>query len=76
MNIEAHLCLQTKQTHRPLGVFEHPFLCKMGKIKGGPFGDIQKICEKSHKAEKTCTKIFWSWAGLEPVLLLGRPQKK
>ena len=27
------------------------------------------------KLKKTCTKNFWSWAGLEPVLLLGRPQK-
>ena len=29
-------------------------------MKGGPFGDIKKICEKkSHKAEKkTCTKKF------------------
>ena len=34
-------------------------------MTGGPFGDI---CEKkSHKAEKNCTKKFWSRAGLEPM---------
>ena len=28
-------------------------------MKGGPFGDIKKICEKSlTKPEKTCTKKF------------------
>ena len=27
----------------PLGVFEHPFFCKIEKMKGGPFGDIEKI---------------------------------
>ena len=49
-----------------LGVFEHPFFCKIDKkMTGGPFGDI---CEKkSHKAEKNCTKKFWSRAGLEPM---------
>ena len=52
----------------PLGVFEHPFFCKIEKNEGGPFGDIKKICEKkSYKAEKTCTKNFWSRAGLEPT---------
>ena len=30
----------------------------------GAFGDIEK---KSHKAEITCTKKFWSRAGLEPT---------
>ena len=34
------------------------------KCKGGAFGDIEK---KSHKAEITCTKKFWSRAGLEPT---------
>ena len=33
-------------------------------MKGGPFGDI---CEKSHKAEKNCTKKFLVMAGLEPM---------
>ena len=29
------------------------------KNEGGPFGDIERICEKkSHKAEITCTKNF------------------
>ena len=37
----------------PLGVFEHPFFCKIEK--------------KSHKAEITCTKKFWSRAGREPT---------
>ena len=27
-------------------------------MKGGPFGDIKKICEKSHKAEKNLHKKF------------------
>ena len=30
----------------PLGVFEHPFVCKIEKNEGGPFGDIKKMCEK------------------------------
>ena len=51
-----------------LGVFENPFFCKIEKIEEGPFGDIKKDCEKkSHKAEITCTKNFWSRAGLEPT---------
>ena len=28
------------------------------KMKGGIFGDMKKNCEKSHKAEITCTKNF------------------
>ena len=52
----------------PLGVFEHPFFCKIEKNEGRPFGDIKKICEKkSHNAEETWHKNFWSWAGLEPT---------
>ena len=44
----------------PLGFFERPFCCKRSKkLKGRPFGDNKKICEKkSHKAEITCTKKF------------------
>ena len=44
----------------PLGGFEHPFLCKIEKkMKGGPFGDIKKLCEKGlTKPKKTCTKKF------------------
>ena len=42
-----------------MGVFEHPFFCKIKKIEGGPFGDIEKFRrKKSHKAEITCTKNF------------------
>ena len=59
----------------PLEVFEHPFFCKIEKNEGGPFGDMEKICEKkSHKAEKTCTKNFLVKGGTRiHVLLLGRP---
>ena len=43
----------------PLGVFEHPFFCIIGKNEGGPFGDISKICDKkSHRAENLHKKIF------------------
>ena len=38
------------------------------KLKEGPFGVIEKICEKSlAKPKQTCTKKFWSRAGLEPT---------
>ena len=40
----------------PLGVFKHPFFCKIEKNEGGLFEYIKKIREKSHKAEITCTK--------------------
>ena len=30
-----------------LGVFEHPFFCKIEKNEGGTFGDNKKICEKN-----------------------------
>ena len=30
----------------PLGVYEHPFFCKLEKNEGGPFGDVENICEK------------------------------
>ena len=60
----------------PLGVFEHPLFCKIEKNEGGPFGDIKKIAKKSlTKPKKPAQKFFWSWAGFEPVFLLGRPQK-
>ena len=44
---------------------------------GGPFGDILKNLRKkvSQNWKKPALKIFWSWAGLELVLVLGRPQK-
>ena len=42
-------------------------LYNIKKLKGGPFRDIKKICEKkSHKAEITCTKK-WSRVRLEPT---------
>ena len=38
------------------------------KNEGGPFGDIQKFCEKtSHKAKKKPAQKNWSRAGLEPI---------
>ena len=51
----------------PLGFFEHPFFCKIEKNEGGPFGALKKFAKKSHKAEITCTKNFWSRARLEPT---------
>ena len=49
----------------PLGVFEHPFFCKN---EGDPLETLKKFEKrKYHKAEKTCTKNFWSGAGLEPT---------
>ena len=41
----------------PLGVFEHP-LSKIEKKKGGPFGDIKKICEKKYLRRDTHFRIF------------------
>ena len=57
------------------GVFKHPFFCKLEKKWRGAVATFKKICKKSHKAKKPAQKTFWSWAGLEPVLLLGRSQK-
>ena len=37
-------------------------------MKGDPLETFKKF------AKKKLTN-FWSWAGLEPVLLLGRPQQ-
>ena len=51
-------------------------LAKWKKLKGGPFGDIKKICEKkSHKAEITSTKNLLKGETQTHVLLLDRPQK-
>ena len=41
-----------------LGFFNIRSVAKYQKMKGGIFGDIKKNCEKSHKAEITCTKNF------------------
>ena len=46
-------------------------------MKGGPFGDIKKNCEKNyHKAEKNLLKNTsdQGWTRTH-ALLLGRPQK-
>ena len=53
----------------PLGFFERSFCSKISKkLKGGPFGEIKKICEKkSHKAGITCTKKIWSRVRFEPT---------
>ena len=60
----------------PLGGFELPFLCKIKKMKGGPFGDIKKICEKSlTKPKKPAQKKLIKDGTRTHVLLLGRPQK-
>ena len=60
----------------PLGVFEHPFIGKKEKMKEGPFGDIEKICEKkSHKAEKTCQKIFGHRRDSNPSFCLADLKK-
>ena len=40
----------------PLGVFEHPFFCKIEKNKQGPFGDIKKICEKISRSRNNLHK--------------------
>ena len=46
-----------------LGNFEHPFFCKIEKVKGDP---LETFAEKKvSQSRKTCIKIFWSWAGLE-----------
>ena len=42
-----------------LGVFEHPFFCKIEKNEGGPFGDIKKIAKKvSQSRNNQHKKIF------------------
>ena len=59
-----------------MGIFEHPFCCKIQKIEGGPFGDIKMIWEKkSHKAEITCTKKLAKCKTRTHVLMLDRSQK-
>ena len=47
----------------PLGVFEHPFLCKIGKNEGGPFGYMKK--NKVSQSRNNLHKKNWSRAGLE-----------
>ena len=59
-----------------MGVFEHPFFCKIGKNEGGPFGDNKKIAEKSITTPKKPAQIIFGqgWTRTH-VLLLDRPQK-
>ena len=52
---------------RPLGLFEHPFFWKIEKIERETLWRYLKNLRKSHKAEITYTKKFWSSAGLEPT---------
>ena len=59
-----------------LGVFEHPFFCKIEKNEGDPLETLKKFAKKSHKAEKTCTKHFWSRAGLERTFFCWADLKK
>ena len=60
----------------PLGVFEHPFFCKIENNEGGSFGDIKKICEKRLTRPKyPAQKNLVNGGTRTHVLLLGRPQK-
>ena len=61
----------------PLGVFEHPFFCILGKNEGGTFWRHLQICEtKSHQAEKKPAQKFLVMGGTRThVILLGRHQK-
>ena len=63
-------CLVAKNVKRvPLGVVAK-------KLKGGPFEDIVKVCEKkSLKAEIHANKILVRSETRTHVLLLDRPQK-
>ena len=54
---QSHSAEKSKRRD-PLGFFNNRSVAKYQKMKGGIFGDMKKKCEKSHKAEITCTKIF------------------
>ena len=54
----------------PLGFFEQPLCCKIGKNEGGTFGDIEKVCKKFVQK-----KILVKGETRTHVLLLVRPQK-
>ena len=49
----------------PLGVFEHPFFCKIGKNEGGPFGDNNQ--KSLTMPKKNQHKNFLVMLGLEPT---------
>ena len=52
----------------PLGVFQHPFFCKIEtKMKWDPLETLRKIAKKVSQCRKNLHKNFWSWAGLEPM---------
>ena len=68
--------VQRKVKEGPWGIFEHPFFSNIEKMKGAPFGDNKKICEKSlTKPKKPAQKILVKGGSPTHVLLLGRPQK-
>ena len=50
-----------------LGSLKFQFDEKYQKNEEGPLETMKKIAKKSHKAEITCTKKFWSNARLEPT---------
>ena len=51
-----------------LGVFEHPFFCKVEKIEGWTLLETLKhLRKKSYKGEIAYTKNFWSRERLEPT---------
>ena len=63
----------------PLGVFEHPFFCRIEKKLKGGGGHLEllkNICEKkSDKAEKNMYKKILVKGGTRIHVLLGGPQK-
>ena len=57
-NFQQSHSAEKSERRDPLGFFNIRSVAKYQKKKGGIFGDMKKICEKSHKAEITCTKNF------------------
>ena len=51
----------------PLGVFEHPFFCKIEKMKGDPLETFKKFAKSLTKPKNLPKKISWLSAGLEPT---------
>ena len=44
----------------PLEVFEHPFFCKIEKMKGEPLETLKKFAKKVSQSRKNpAQKIFW-----------------
>ena len=73
----SHIVPKNVKKEGSLEVFEHPFFCRIEKNEGGPFADIEKICEKKvSRPKKTLHKKFLVKGGTRThVLLLRRPQK-